>query len=536
MASPPGTGLAPSPSADGDASDSPTLLSALGLGKSFPGVKALDGVDLEIRAGEIHALCGENGAGKSTLIKILGGVLPHGSYQGTVRMRGTDCRFRGPRDALAAGINIIYQELALAADLTVAENIFLGREPLRAGFLDRERMEAEAARRLALLGQTDIRPDQAVRELSVGGRQMVEIARALPSTDASSGRILILDEPTSALSLRESRVLLDVIAKLKDRGMGILYISHKLDEVFAVSDRISVLRNGRSAGTLDRSGADAGTLISMMVGRKLEEVFPPRTPAPPAVETPLLRVRDWTVPSPANPGVDLVSGVSFDLRPGEILGLAGLMGAGRTELMESLFGLGAAPKRGQAEIEGKPYSPSDPGRAVARGLALVPEDRRRHGFLPTKSILENITGACLERFCRLGQFIDGDAETRQAGASIRELGIKAPDAEFIAGNLSGGNQQKVVLAKWLLTGPRVLFLDDPTRGVDVGAKAEIYRLIQSLAATGIGILLASSETEEVLHLSHRILVLRQGRLAGEFAGGEADPETILSLSAGGAIP
>jgi D-xylose transport system ATP-binding protein len=544
MAFPRGSGPVPPPSRQDGASASPILLSALGLGKSFPGVKALDGVDLEIRTGEILALCGENGAGKSTLIKILGGVLPHGSYEGIVRMHGRECRFRGPRDALAAGINIIYQELALAAELTVAENVFLGREPGRGGFVDRERMEAEASRRLALLGQSDIRPDCPVRELSVGARQMVEIARALPSTDApmgaksagSPGRILILDEPTSALSLRESRVLLDVILRLKDRGLGILYISHKLDEVFAVSDRISVLRNGRSAGTLDRSGADAATLISMMVGRKLEEVFPIRSPAPPAGEPPLLRVRDWTVPSPANPRVDLVSGVSFDLLQGEILGLAGLMGAGRTELMESLFGLGAAPGRGRVEIEGKPYSPSDPGRAVARGLALVPEDRRRHGFISSKSILENITGACLERFCRFGQFIDGDAETRQAGASIRELGIKAPDAEFIAGNLSGGNQQKVVLAKWLLTRPRILFLDDPTRGVDVGAKAEIYRLIQSLAATGIGILLASSETEEVLHLSHRILVLRQGRLAGEFSGGDAHPETILSLSAGGALP
>ena len=540
MALPPGSGPVPPPSPSGKAgaSASPALLSALGIGKSFPGVKALDGVDLEIRSGEILALCGENGAGKSTLIKILGGVLPHGSYQGTVRMNGRECRFHGPRDALAAGINIIYQELALAAELTVAENVFLGREPVRAGFVDRERMEAETARRLALLGQSDIRPDCPVRELSVGGRQMVEIARALPSAEnaGSSGRLLILDEPTSALSLRESRVLLDVIARLKERGLGILYISHKLDEVFAIADRISVLRNGRSAGALDRSGADAGTLISMMVGRKLEEVFPPRSPAPPAGETPLLRVRDWTVPSPANPRVDLVSGVSFDLRPGEILGLAGLMGAGRTELMESLFGLGGAPGRGRVEIEGKPYSPSHPGRAVARGLALVPEDRRRHGFIASKSILENITGACLERFCRFGQFILGGAETRQAGASMRDLGIKAPDPEFIAGNLSGGNQQKVVLAKWLLTGPRILFLDDPTRGVDVGAKAEIYRLIQNLAATGIGILLASSETEEVLHLSHRILVLRQGRLAGEFSGGEADPETILSLSAGGATP
>ena len=509
------------------------LLEAAGLAKSFPGVKALDQVDLQVRAGEIHALCGENGAGKSTLIKILGGVIPYGAYQGAFFLEGREARFHGPREAMAGGINIIYQELALAPDLSVAENVFLGRERHTAGWLDAHRMEAEAARQLAGLGMGGIAPATPVRELSVGLRQMVEITRALASP---AGRILILDEPTSALSRKESQALSDVLLGLKKRGLGILYISHKLDEVFAVADRITVLRNGRSIRTLDKARAGKAEVISLMVGRKLEEVFPARSPAPPAQAVPLLRLRDWTLPSAVNPQVDLLSGVNFDLAPGEILGLAGLMGAGRTELVESLFGLGPMPGRGEIHIHGKAYRPAGPGHAVAQGLALVPEDRRRHGLLLEQSIRENLTGACLERFCRWGQLVDADAEADQAARSLRESGIKAPDAGFTAGFLSGGNQQKVVLAKWLLTKPRILFLDDPTRGVDVGAKAEIYRLIQKLAAQGLGILLISSETEEVLHLSHRILVLRQGRVAGEFQGGSVDAEAVLALSAGDPAP
>jgi ABC-type sugar transport system ATPase subunit len=543
----PGSGA----SASATATEAP-LLEVRGLAKEYPGVRALDQVDLQVRAGEIHALCGENGAGKSTLIKILGGVIPIGAYQGAFFLDGRECRFRGPREALEGGVNIIFQELALAPHLSVAENVFLGREYSKFGWLDAHRMEAEAARQLAALGMRAIAPAAPVRELSVGLRQMVEIARALASP---ARRILILDEPTSALSRNESQALLDVIVALKSRGLGILYISHKLEEVFAVADRITVLRNGRSIDTLDRSEAHKAKVISLMVGRKLEDVFPPRSPAPtrpsgsggpPALRAQdvpgtqaarLLRVRDWTVPSLVNPQVDSLSGISFDLAAGEILGIAGLMGAGRTELVESLFGLGGMPGKGEIEIEGRAYRPGGsggPARAIARGLALVPEDRRRHGLLLEKSIRENLTGACLERYCRLGQLIDADAETAAAARCLREAGVKAPDAEFPAGFLSGGNQQKVVLAKWLLTRPRILFLDDPTRGVDVGAKADLYRLIQRLAMEGMGILLISSESEEVLHLSHRILVLRQGRLVGEFAGGAADPETILALSAGGA--
>jgi D-xylose transport system ATP-binding protein len=501
-------------------------------------VQALDGVDMEIRAGEIHALCGENGAGKSTLIKILGGVLPHGSYQGDVSLAGRPCRYQGPRDSLAAGIRIIFQELALAPDLSVAENVFLGREHVSIFGLERERMQAEAARRLALLG-VGLDPAALVGSLPVGLKQMVEIARALGPAQAAGqataealGGVLILDEPTSALSQREADALLEVLARLKAEGLGILYVSHKLEEVFSAADRISVLRNGRGMGTLARADATPGKIVSLMMGRALEEVFPPLPPAPDPDSAPALSLRDWSVASPVNPAIDILSGISFDLRPGEILGLAGLMGAGRTELVESLFGLGQR-GRGSIEIGGAAYVPSGPPRAVARGLALVPEDRRRNGLWLGKTIRENVSGACLVRFSRLG-LIDSDAETRLAIDSIGGLGVKAPHAEFPAGQLSGGNQQKVVLAKWLAAKPRVLLLDDPTRGVDVGSKAEIYRLIGSLAAQGLAIVLISSELDEVLRLSHRILVLRGGRLAGEFPGGAADKETILAASAGGA--
>jgi len=495
-------------------------------------VQALDGVDLEIRAGEIHALCGENGAGKSTLIKILGGVLPYGSYQGEVTHAGRPCAFQGPRDSLAAGIRIIFQELALAPDLSVAENVFLGRESVSRFGLERERMQAEAARRLALLGLEGLDPSVAVNSLPVGLRQMVEIARALGPAGAMGGQVLILDEPTSALSQREADALLQVLDRLKAQGLSILYVSHKLEEVFASADRISVLRNGRSMGTLARAEATPGKIVSLMMGRALEEVFPPLPAPPDPSSAPALSLKDWSVPSRVNPSLDILTGISFELRAGEILGLAGLMGAGRTELVESLFGLGPAGK-GSIALGGAPYVPAGPPRAIARGLALVPEDRRRNGLWLEKSIRENVSGACLARFARLG-VIDGDGESRLAADSIRALGVKAPDGEFIAGQLSGGNQQKVVLAKWLASKPRVLLLDDPTRGVDVGAKAEIYRLIGSLAAQGLAIMLISSELDEVLRLSHRILVLRGGRIAGEFAGGAADKETILSASAGGA--
>jgi D-xylose transport system ATP-binding protein len=513
------------------------LLSVRGLNKAYSGVQALVHVDLDLTSGEIHALCGENGAGKSTLIKILGGILPWGSYGGTVIRKDMEVRAHGPRDAQAQGTVVIHQELALAPDLTVSENIFLGREKIRWGYLDTDTMHAETLRLLNVLGETSIRPDQIVRELTVGKKQMVEVARALlPNSHGAKNqdRILILDEPTSALSERESRILLELLLSLKSQGLAIVYVSHKLDEVFAIADRITVLRNGRSIETLSRAEANPSRVVAAMLGRKLEEVFPERLPCPARQAIPLLSVRDWTIPSLVNPLVSVLSAISFELYPGEILGLAGLMGSGRTELVESLFGLSPTKGQGEIKIDGKVFHPEGPGTAVAQGIALVPEDRRHHGLMLEKSIRHNLTLACLKRFCRMGQLIDEDLENQQARESIQTLGVKAPDGEFTVGMLSGGNQQKVVLAKWLLTKPRILFLDDPTRGVDVGAKSEIYRIIQQRSQAGIGIILISSENEEVLRLAHRILVLRQGKLVGEFAGGEADSQTILELCAGGA--
>ncbi len=522
------------------------ILSIRGLAKAYAGVPALTQVDLDLYPGEIHALCGENGAGKSTLIKILAGIIPSGAYSGTVLKQGEACQFTGPGEAKSNGIVVIHQELSLALDLTVAENIFLGQELTRNGWIDRLRMEAETARLLATLGRKDIKPHQKVAELTIGNMQLVEIARALmvhpdlklaePKTDSGpgTGRILILDEPTSALTARESDILLDLLRTLRADGQSIVYVSHKLDEVFAIADRITVLRNGSSVETVLKADSTPAKVVQLMLGRTLDDAFPARTPPPPAVDPPLLSVRNWSVLSARNKEVSILDNISFDLAHGEILGLVGLMGAGRTELVESLFGLGPVPGTGRIEIAGRPYVPTHPKQAVSAGIALVPENRRQNGLMLQQSIRHNITSACLKQFCQFFQFINTNKEMRQTELSIHDLGIKTLHGEFPAGLLSGGNQQKVVLAKWLLTKPRLLLLDDPTRGVDIGAKAEIYRIIQSLSKVGIGILLISSENEEVLRLSHRILVLRQGHMVGTYAAAEADSQTILELCAGGA--
>lgn len=515
----------------------PALLEVQQLAKTYSGVRALENVSLTLNSGEIHALCGENGAGKSTLIKILGGILPFGSYSGKILAQGSENKFGNPSDAMASGIKVVHQELALAQDLSVAENVFLGQEPHYLGWLNQNNLHTQTSEVLATLGQSEILSTQIVRELPMGKRQMVEIARALvPRVTMQTSPILILDEPTSALSSRESQVLLELLLNLKEQGLCILYVSHKLNEVFTIADKITVLRNGSSIATLEKFETTPSQVISLMVGRKLEEVFPMRTQNSVQKNHTLLSIQNWTVPSPVNANVPLLDNISFDLKAGEILGLAGLMGSGRTELVESLFGIGFKGGTGSVKVNGKSFLPQSAKKSIKEGLALVPEDRRKHGLMLTKSIRHNLTAACLEKFCNWFQFINAGAEIKQSESCIRELGIKAPHGEFIAGILSGGNQQKVVLAKWLLTKPKILFLDDPTRGVDVGAKSEIYHLIQKLAETGMGIILISSENEEVIQLAHRILVLRQGKIVAEFKGGVAGPETILELCAGAPLP
>jgi D-xylose transport system ATP-binding protein len=523
--------------------DGTPLLTAQGLTMSYPGVKALGGVDFDLRSGEIHALCGENGAGKSTLIKILGGIIPHGAFGGKVTVQGTECRFNGPADALQSGIRVIHQELALCEDLTVAENVCLGEEPSRFGLLDRKRMRLEAAAQLERLGLMDINPDIRAGTLPVGLRQMVEIARALrhpsvSSKTSSGSKVLILDEPTSALSAREAERLEATLHRLRNEGYALLYISHRLDEVFRLADRITVLRNGESAGTLERNEFNPDRVISMMVGRTADELFPTRTVVTAGsdsipITVPLLSVRNWILPSPQNPDKHVLENISFDLHAGEILGIVGLMGAGRTELAESLCGLFPLQGRGEIKVEGKAYVPKDAGHALKHGLALLCEDRRGHGVMPDKSVAANSTYASLRDYCLGGWLIRRDKELEAVNGQINTLRIKTPNPHFNTGNLSGGNQQKVLIGRWLLTRPKILILDEPTRGIDVGAKAEIYRLIQKLASEGMGIILISSENEEVLQLSHRILVLRNGHIMEERTGGELELEEAMSIAAGG---
>jgi D-xylose transport system ATP-binding protein len=520
---------------------SSALLTASGLTMSYPGVRALGGVDFELRAGEIHALCGENGAGKSTLIKILCGVIPHGAHGGTVTLEGTECRFAGPADARDAGIRVIHQELALCPDLDVTENVFLGEEILRGPLLDRDRMEVETRAALDRLGLSDVDARARVGALPVGLRQMVEIARAL----RKSAKVLILDEPTSALSAREASRLEEVLLRLRGEGYGLLYISHRLDEVFRLADRVTVLRNGESVGTMDRDATDAARVVAMMAGKTTghgldgqDGRHAPLSSPPSATSSPaLLSVRNWTVPSPANPDRNVVDDVSFDLRAGEILGFAGLMGAGRTELVESLCGLYPARGRGAIFIDGEPYAPRDAGHALRRGLALVCEDRRARGLFPGLSVRANITMSSLRDFCAARGFVGGivrETEERKAArAQVEALRVKTPDPEFRIEGLSGGNQQKALLGRALLARPKILILDEPTRGVDPGAKEEIYALVRRLAGEGMGVLVISSETEEVLKLSHRVIVLRAGRATAEKPAHELTTESALALATGG---
>ena len=533
--------------------DSPTLLTARGLTMQFPGVRALSGVDFDLRAGEVHALCGANGAGKSTLIKILGGVIPHGAHGGTVSLDGVECRFGGPGDALRAGIRVIHQELALCPDLSVAENIFLGAEPLRFGLPDFGRMHAEARTLLDRLGLPDLDPARTVGELPVGLRQLVEIARAL-RPDAHPAKVLILDEPTSALSAREASRLEETLHDLRASGLGLLYISHRLDEVFRLADRLTVLRGGLSLGTDDRDRFDPAETVRRMSGDArasgLEEeggtseghagpgahaVGAGGTDGVDGVETPpRLTVRGWTVPAPDNPSRNVVEDVSFDLHAGEILGLAGLMGAGRTELAESLCGLFPARGRGTLLLDGIPYVPRDAAHALASGLALVCEDRRARGLFADDSVRANTTVSSLREFCALGWLTREDRERAAAAEQVERLRVKTPDVEFPIGNLSGGNQQKALLGRALLTRPRVLILDEPTRGIDVGAKAELHARIRALAAQGMAVLVVSSEADELLGLAHRVLVLRAGRVVAERPADTLTPADALALASGAA--
>jgi D-xylose transport system ATP-binding protein len=499
------------------------LLEMRDITKSFPGVRALDGVSFDLHKGELHALVGENGAGKSTLMKVLGGVYPYGSYGGDVLIDGQARHFAGVRDAEAAGVAVIFQELSLIKGLTIGENIFLGREPSRFGVIRWEELYSRAQKLLDELN-LPLDPRTPVEQLGIGQQQLVEIAKAL----SQEARILVLDEPTAALTDAEVETLFRIIGDLRARGVGMIYISHKLDEVFRVSDRITVLRDGRTVGTDPTSALDEPRVIARMVGREVGDIFPVAEHERGDV---VFEARGMTVEDPNVAGKLLVKGVSFKVRRGEVLGIAGLMGAGRSELLMGIFGAWPGRVSGEVYVGGERVRITRPSDAIRQGVGFVTEDRKRFGLVLDQTILNNMTLAGLPKLS--GRFVtDIDREAAEGERAKKELRVKANSVFTVVGTLSGGNQQKVVLAKWLLTNPRVLFLDEPTRGIDVGAKQEIYAQINRLAREGLAIVLVSSELPEVLGLSDRVLVLHEGRVTGEFRREEATPESVMSCATG----
>ena len=493
------------------------LVSLDAIDKRFGSVYALRNVTLGLHGGEVHGVIGENGAGKSTLMKILSGL--EQPTAGTIRLGGKPVKLRGPHAAGRAGIAMIHQELNLVDDLTMTDNIFLGRERTRAGWVQAAATTAEAKRWLAEVG-CDVRPATLVRELSIAQKQMVEIAKAV----SMGARVLILDEPTAVLSGRETAALFDLMRRLKAGGVAMVFISHLLSEVLNECDRVTVLRDGQVVETMDAAAARvAGPygLAAKMVGRPMADHFPPRVPVTPTRQ-PAFEVRYLSVPG-------RVSGVSFAVAPGEIVGFAGLIGAGRTEMAEAICGL-RRKSSGTVVIDGVTVSIRSPRDAVRAGLAYVSEDRKGTGLTLGMSIVHNTTLASLRQFCR--PFVSPKLEEKATRRHVTELSIKASDIGADVASLSGGNQQKVALAKWLQTKPKVLVIDEPTRGVDIGAKEQIYRLIRSLTAQGMACILISSELNEVIGLSDRVMVMRGGRIVTQMPAGEASEEKIMRYAAG----
>ncbi len=501
------------------------LLEMRKITKEFPGVKALEDVTFQVRKGEIHALVGENGAGKSTLMKILSGFYPFGTYSGDIVVDGKVQRFSRIRDSEEAGIAIIYQELALVKQMTIAENIHLGAERLRArGVIDWNETYQRTEHALKQVG-LKLTPAARIMDIGVGSQQLVEIAKAL----SKQARLLILDEPTAALTESEADNLLRILASLREKGVTCIYISHRLREVTRMADRITVLRDGKSILTDDKANMSEERMIRTMVGRDLANLFP-RT-ARQLGET-VLEVKHWTVKDPVTDAVKCQD-ISLQVRKGEILGIAGLMGAGRTELVMSLFGVWGKKQSGELWLQGKKIDIRGAQDAIGCGLSLVSEDRKRYGLVLGMDVKENSTLASLERISRAG-VINKNEEIKRSEQFVRELRTKTPSLEQKVGNLSGGNQQKVVIAKWLLTTPKVLFLDEPTRGIDVGAKVEIYNIMNKLVDQGVCVVMISSELPEVLGMSDRILVIHEGRLTGSFSRDEATEEKVMYSATGGA--
>jgi ribose transport system ATP-binding protein len=493
----------------------PPLLSMSGITKSFPGVRALDGVDLDVQAGEVHCLLGQNGAGKSTLIKVLAGA--HQPDTGTIRWRGEEVTLRSPIAAMRLGIATIYQELDLVEHLSVAENVHLGHEPTTAGFVVRGKTaKASTAALLKRLGHAEIDPARLVGELSAAQQQIVSMARAL-SHDV---RLIVMDEPSAALDPDEVDNLFRIVGDLTAAGVAVVYISHRLEEIRRIGDRVTVLKDGRAvAGGLPAKSTPTREVVALMTGRNVEYVFPDRPVAPPRAE-PVLKVQGLSRQGEFET-------LDLEVRPGEIVGLAGLVGSGRSEILETVYGA-RKPTTGQVLVDGRPLKPGSVRAAVRAGLGLAPEERKAQALLMLESVTRNVSVSSMSRFSR-GGWIDRGAELGAARAATRELSLRPDNPSVPVRTLSGGNQQKAVLARWLLRGCKVLLLDEPTRGVDVGARAELYAVIRRLADEGLAVLLVSSEVPEVLGLADRVLVLREGRVVHTAPARELDEHRVLDL-------
>ena len=519
------------------------LLHMQAITKDFPGMRALDDVSFEVRPGEIHALCGENGAGKSTLIKILGGVYPSGIYEGQLHINGNEQQFHTVRDAERAGIAIIHQELALIPEMTVAENIYLGKEPRQFGIIDRYRLYHEAGELLSQFGLA-IPLHKPVHELGIGQQQLVEIAKALGrSLQSGNALLLVLDEPTAALTESEVEILRQILTQLREKGVACIYITHKLKEIFQIADRVTVLRDGKTVATQSIKSPECTeeALISQMVGRELTTLFPKQRTNPiaknganqqKAVAFRVEKLSTYPVEPPQ------LEDISFEVKRGEILGIAGLMGAGRTELISTIFGAYDNKWSGEIVIDGSAIQIHSPREAIQHGMALVSEDRKRYGLLLDVDVVRNMTLASLGSSSDITSYglIDQNTAFQKSEHYVDSLQIKTTSLNDPVNHLSGGNQQKVVLGKWLMTHPKVLFLDEPTRGIDVGAKAEIHALMAKLAQEGVAIVFVSSELPEILGMSDRVLVLHEGRIAGEFINENLTQEDLLTIMSGRRLP
>lgn len=500
------------------------ILEMRDISKEFPGVRALKNVSFKVRAGEIHALCGENGAGKSTLMKILSGVYPVGTYTGDFYINGQLQRYHSVRESEEAGVAIINQELSLVKQMSIGENIFLGNEPNSFGVINWPHLYFETSKWLNEI-ELKIRPETKVVNLGVGQQQMVEIAKAI----SKQAKILLLDEPTSALTETETATLMNILRRLKNNGVSCVYISHKINEIFQIADTVTVLRDGATIATKPINATSENDVISMMVGRELSDRFPRVDHHSGDV---VMEVRNFSVYDPDNPLRKLVDNANFSVRQGEILGISGLMGAGRTELVSSIFGGFEGRKHGEVFIDGKKVEINSPNDSIKYGLSLVTEDRKRYGLVLSQDVKKNLTLANLASICKNG-IINFNEEIKESEESVRSLKIKTPSLETKTNNLSGGNQQKVVVGKWLQTKPKILIMDEPTRGIDVGAKFEIYNIMNQLKQQGVAIIMVSSELPEILGMSDRILVMHEGKISGEYMHHEADQEKIMFAATGG---